>query len=237
MAGKSTKIMAGALAASTETMIAALAHEIKNPLNAMKGASQYLHNKYIDTADIKEFTGIILAEIDRLDRYLNEFLSFSRGMKLKLRTVNVENFVTGMVMTVKHSFPCEIKIEMEYGMPDVEMDPEQIRQVLVNLLSNAKDAVSGDINRLPQVKIKAGIYKKNLHVSVIDNGSGMEAGVIKQIFNPFFTTKETGIGIGLTISKTIVEKHGGRIEVSSRPGRGTEFTIIIPAKQKVRDNA
>lgn len=219
---------AGNLSDSTEMMIAALAHEIKNPLNSMKGAGQYLYNKYGDIADIKEFTGIIISEIERLDRYLNEFLSFSRGVKLRLKAVNLANLITGIVMTVKHGFPCEIAVDIKGRIPDILADAEQLRQVFVNLLSNAKDALAGKDIVSPAVKISARAAGRKVHISVSDNGSGMTGQVMKNIFIPFYSTKESGIGIGLAISKSIVEKHGGKIKVRSSPGKGSEFTLILP---------
>jgi signal transduction histidine kinase len=215
---------------STEMMIAALAHEIKNPLNSMKGAGQYLYNKYGNIADIKEFTGIIISEIERLDRYLNEFLSFSRGIKLRLKTTNIATLITGIVMTVKHSFPCEISVTANGHVPDISVDAEQLRQVLVNLLSNAKDALFEGNSVRPRVDITARADNRNVYISVIDNGAGMTGQVMKNIFVPFYTTKDSGIGIGLAISKTIIEKHGGKIKVRSTPGKGSEFILVLPVK-------
>ena len=217
----------------TERMVAALAHEIKNPLNSMKGASQYLHDLYRDKKDIFEFTGIIIDEINRLERYLNEFISFSRGMNLKLKLTNLENFVTGIVMIVKHSFPTDIRISVKkQNIPDIFIDPEQLRQVMVNFFSNAKDALEG-VER-PEAEVIINSDLKNAYITVRDNGRGISKKDFKHIFVPFFTTKESGLGIGLSISKTIVTKHGGRISVKSAEGRGTDFTISIPIEKRRR---
>ncbi|MCE5301166.1 MAG: HAMP domain-containing histidine kinase [Spirochaetia bacterium] len=215
----------------TERMVAALAHEIKNPLNSMKGASQYLHDAYRNNTEIAEFTGIIIDEINRLERYLNEFLSFSRGTTLRLKMTDLQSFVTGTVMTVKHSYPVEIKITVKKAsLPEVEIDAEQMKQVMVNFLSNAKDSLKG--NPAPHTEIILDSDDRNAVISVKDNGKGIAPEVLRHIFEPFYTTKESGLGIGLSISRSIVQHHGGNITVESKPGKGTQFNIIIPLKRK-----
>lgn len=215
---------------SIQTMIAGLAHEIRNPLNSIKGASEYLNKKYNNLADVKEFTDIIIKEIERLDKYLNEFLSFSRGVKLKLQRINIENFLSGIIMTIKHSIPIELNISIEKKLPDINIDPEQMRQVIVNLLSNAKDAVKETHN--PQIKLKAWKDKKKIYIAVIDNGVGIKKEDLNSIFIPFWTTKENGLGLGLAICKSIVEKHNGRIKAKSSLDKGSEFIISFPLNKR-----
>lgn len=211
----------------TERMVAALAHEIRTPLNSMKGASQYLYDTYRETPEIREFTGIIIDEINRLESYLNEFLSFSRGTKLKLRLTDFESYLNGIIMIVKHSFPTDIRIvRKKDSFPAVMIDQEQLRQVLVNLFSNAKDALEGAATPVCEVILDS--CKKHLIVTIKDNGCGIPARELKDIFVPFFTTKDTGLGIGLSISKSIIARHGGRISVKSKLGEGAAFTMEIP---------
>ncbi|MBP7792440.1 MAG: HAMP domain-containing histidine kinase [Candidatus Goldbacteria bacterium] len=208
---------------SIQTMIAGLAHEIKNPLNSIKGASEFLNKKYCNLEEVKEFTDIIIKEIERLDKYLNEFMSFSRGVKLKLQRVNVENFLSGIIMTIKHSIPAELRISINKNLPDINIDPEQIRQVIVNLLSNAKEAVKNTEN--PRIEIKAWKDSKKIYIAIIDNGMGIKKEELNSIFLPFWTNREDGIGLGLTICKSIVEKHNGKIKVKSSLNNGSKFII------------
>ena len=211
------------------TMVAALAHEIKNPLNSIKGASQYIFNKYQEKKDIKEFMGLIIDEIDRLDRYLNEFLSFSRGTELRLKKSNILNYLTGVVMVSKHSFPCEIRIiPKKNNIPLVYIDHEQLMQVMLNLMSNAKDAIKDLKN--PKTEIIVDYDSRYVYLTVKDNGAGISKANQKKVFMAFYSTKETGIGIGLTICKTIVKKHKGTIKVKSAPGKGAAFTVSISRK-------
>jgi len=217
--------------ANTELMLAALAHEIKNPLNSIKGAGQYLNDRFGGNPEIKEFVSLIITEIDRLDAYLNEFLNFSRGTKLNLKPVNPAAFINGVIMLVKHGFKCEIETDFtgrEHSLPDAMIDPEQMRQVIVNLLTNARDAAGDDA----RIKISCGKKGKNIFFSVSDNGKGISKALMKHIFTPFYTTKEKGMGIGLSICRAIVAKHGGKIRVKSEPGFGTAFTVLVPAGTK-----
>jgi signal transduction histidine kinase len=218
----------------TESMVASLAHEIKNPLNSMKGATEYLHENYKNKKEIREFTGIILDEINRLDRYLNEFMSFSRGIKLRLKKSDIKSLVEGILMLAKHSLHAPVKIKaLKDNIPEIYIDPEQIRQVIVNLLTNSNDAVADSKN--PEIEILLDYDAHHVYISVQDNGTGMEQEEISKIFTPFFTTKKTGMGIGLNVSRSIITKHGGEISVKSEKGKGSSFTIILPAGKKDTD--
>ncbi|MBN2753266.1 MAG: HAMP domain-containing histidine kinase [Candidatus Goldbacteria bacterium] len=216
---------------SKETMIAAVAHEIKNPLNSIKGANQYLHDKYKSTQDIYEFTGIVVEEINRLERYLNEFLSFSRGVKPHMKKHDIQSFATGILMITKHNFPYGIKIISEKPkLPGVYMDAEQMKQVMVNLLNNAKDATKGKSS--PRVEIRLSGDDNYIYIKVADNGCGISKKDLSRISTPFFTTKKEGMGIGLAISRSIVKKHGGDLSIESKLNKGSVFTISIPVEKR-----
>ena len=179
--------------------------------------------------DSKEFMKIIIDEIDRLDRYLNEFLSFSRGTELKLKKTNILNYLAGVVMVSKHSFPCEIKIVPKKStMPTIYIDHEQLMQVIINLFSNSKDAIENTKN--PKIEIIVDYDNHYLYITIKDNGIGITKTNQQRIFMPFYTGKETGIGIGLTICKTIIKKHKGAIKVKSAPNMGASFTISVSRK-------
>lgn len=219
-----------AAGSSIETMIAALAHEIKNPLNSMKGASQFLKDKYSSDPEISEFSALILDEIDRLERCLNEFLSFSRGTKMTLKPINLYNYLNGIIMTFKHNMPCEIKYTVKRrDIPDIMMDPEQFWQVLSNIFSNAKEAMAGMLT--PSLEMILDSDDKHALITVKDNGPGISRKDLQNIFMPFYSRKENGLGIGLAISRTIVKRHGGEIKVRSSLKKGAAFVIILPLKR------
>ncbi len=210
-----------------ESMIAALAHEIKNPLNSIKGANKFLHDKYKSNREIREFTGLIENEILRLERYLNEFMNFSRGIKLKLKPVDIESYLKGIAMMAKYGFEGEIKIiKKKEKFPSVMLDPELFRQVIDNLILNAKDALNKKDNS--EIKIIINYDKKYFLIEIYDNGCGIPKKNFKKIFLPFYTTKANGLGIGLSICNAIIKKHGGYIKVASIVNRWTKFIIKIP---------
>ena len=151
-----------------EAMVAAVAHEIKNPLNAIKGANRYLNVKYADNEDIKEFTQIVIDEINRLEKHLNEFMSFSRGVKLRLKNEDIYSLVTGVIMLVKHNFDEPITLTVKNGgIPPVYADSEQMKQVLVNLFNNAKEACEGLEKALIEVIISSD--ESRVTVEIKDN--------------------------------------------------------------------
>jgi signal transduction histidine kinase len=210
-----------------ENMIAALSHEIRNPLNTIKGANKYLNEKFKDIKEINEFTEIINNEILRIERYLNEFISFSRGIKLKLKTVDPVQYIKGIVLLAKYSFNGKIYIiEKKQKLPDITIDVELMRQVLDNLILNAKEAVNEIKN--PEIKIILNCDNKFFYIEVVDNGIGISKENLKKVFYPFFTTKPNGLGIGLSICKAIISRHGGNIYLKSNKRAGTTFTIKIP---------
>lgn len=232
LSDKTSKKGTQALVEYTEKMVAALAHEIRNPLNSMKGAAGYLNDKYASIAEVKEFSGIIISEIARVDNYLNEFLSFSRGVKLKPTPVNLKNYITGIIMTVKHRLPYEIGTNLEKADFEVFMDAEQMRQVLVNLISNSSQAVGAASPKEPRITITASAGRGKARISVADNGTGIKRRVLKNIFVPFFTTRQDGMGIGLSVCRAVVQRHGGRILVKTKVGKGSVFTVEIPAGKR-----
>lgn len=216
-----------------ETMIAALAHEIKNPLNSIKGANKFLHDKYKSIKEVYEFTGLIENEILRLERYLNEFMSFSRGIKLKLRPVDIENYLKGIIIMAKPGFNGKILInKRKEKFPLIMLDPELFRQVMDNLILNAKEATDNKENS--EIKITIDYNKEYFILEIFDNGCGIPKENIKNIFLPFYTTKANGLGIGLSICNAIIKKHKGQIKVKSSARKWTKFIIKIP--RKFRDN-
>jgi signal transduction histidine kinase len=124
----------------------------------------------------------------------------------------------------------DLRTETAGGLPEVQVDPAKLRQVLVNLVQNAAEAMAESGG---QVVVRATHFplERAVVVAVEDDGPGIPAENLQSLFEPFFTTKFTGTGLGLSISKSLVEQHGGRIEVSSEPGRGTTFLIFLPEKE------
>ncbi|HKY36130.1 MAG TPA: ATP-binding protein [Polyangiaceae bacterium] len=222
-------------------MAAGLAHEVKNPLGAIKGAAQLLSDPrdHSRLAGVDaEFVGIILEEVERLDRVVGSVLDYARPSKGELGAVDLNAVVrrTVTVLASDRAEECEIVTELSEGLPPVRADAEQLRQVLINLVRNAVQAMGGrgtvrvrtSMQAEPSGAIGSAPAGEWAEVSVRDGGPGIAPAVLKNLFVPFFTTKDRGTGLGLAISQRMVEEMGGRIEVMSHLGDGATFTVLLP---------
>jgi signal transduction histidine kinase len=220
-------------------MAAGLAHEVKNPLGAIKGAAQLLGDtgSRLDASE-REFVGIILEEVERLDRVVGSVLDYARPTKGDPGAVNVSAVVrrTLTVLASERGKDFEIdSAELPDGLPLVRADAEQLRQVLINLIRNAEQAMGGTGKVRVSVRARERVGAASpsdpaewVEINVRDQGPGIAPQVLEKLFLPFFTTKPTGTGLGLAVSQRVVEEMGGRIEVTSHPGAGSTFTVVLP---------
>jgi two-component system sensor histidine kinase HydH len=228
--------------ASLGQMAAGLAHEIRNPLGSIKGAAQVLQPIVQETNDasIKEFLNIIVEEVDRLNKIVSQFLDYARPYRGDPKPLDINDAVRKTLALMEKEgghTGIEISTALFEGLPQVRADAEQLRQVFLNLSINAiqampqggKLAVSSSLRR----STLRGATAAFLEVRFRDTGVGITAGDLKNLFIPFFTTKDKGTGLGLPISQRIVENHGGRIEVRSKPGAGSTFTVLLPIEADV----
>ncbi len=230
-------------------MAAGLAHEIRNPLGAIKGAAQLLaepspEGKEMDPG-AHEFIGIILEEVERLDRVVGSVLDLARTNQGSVVATDVNALLrrTLQVLSAERSSrDLTVDVELEPTLPRVVMDPEQLRQVVMNLYRNAAQAMSGRGKITIKTRVRPGsgsalpgMGAQNepfVEIIVADTGPGISQKVLKNLFLPFFTTKEKGTGLGLAISQGIAQAAGGRIDVQSYEGKGTTFAVILPAASK-----
>ncbi len=217
-------------------MAAGLAHEVKNPLGAIKGAAQLL-NEPADGTPVDptagEFLSIILEEVERLDRVVGSVLDYARPSKGNPGETDVNSVVrrTLQVLSSDRDEDCSFETDLVADLPMVRADAEQLRQVLINLMRNAVQAMNGSGRVLVSTRARSArtALPEWVEVSVRDDGPGIAPQVLKSLFVPFFTTKDRGTGLGLAISQRVVEEMGGRIEVASQPGAGSTFTVVLPA--------
>ncbi|MCP4578075.1 MAG: HAMP domain-containing protein [Deltaproteobacteria bacterium] len=210
---------------------AGVAHEIRNPLNAMKGAMVHLGQKWGHEPLIRQYAELVAEEIDRLDRVVSEFLYFSKQAPPKPDAVEINRIILGtedLLAGEAAKKGVRFKNRLALSLPLVLLDTHQMEQVFLNLFINAMDSLpeGGEIEVGTLVMDMDGAEK--LLVVVKDNGKGVGDENLPYVFDPFFTTKEDGTGLGLPLSLGIVEAHGGTIEMDSRSGRGTQVTIIFP---------
>ena len=218
-------------------LAAAIAHEIRNPLNYINLTLDHLRSSFAPADSNKRTTFVRLTdqlktEVARINRHITDFLKYSRPSKLELQTVDIRAEAEDALRLVEgRAEECGIKtnIIQEGALPPVLADPESLRSVFTNLVINAVEAIDGAGGR---VSIKLSNPEANsVKVEITDSGCGIAADDISKVFEPYFSTKETGTGLGLAIVKKAVDDHGGTISVASKEGSGTTFTIILPAKE------
>ncbi len=215
--------------AATGELAATLAHEIKNPLNAIGGAATYIE-KNVKGSHTREFVAVIASEVSRINKLTTTLLSFARPVTPELESTDLNRVVEESLALLKEeSSDQQVSLRAELAREPllVDCDRNQIKQVLLNLILNAFDSVKADgVVQVTTRRTGEGVY-----LVVRDNGCGIPADILAEIFNPFFTTKTRGTGLGLAISKKIVQEHGGDLTVSSTPGEGSVFTLVFQRKE------
>jgi signal transduction histidine kinase len=214
-------------------MVAAVSHEIKNPLGIVRSTAEILSSRIGKVAPGHEgLANIIMEETIRLDAIVREFLDFARPRELKREPVSLNEVVERVLRFMEPEFKQKsvfLRRQLDPNLPETLMDGEQVYQVVFNLVFNAIQAMpyGGDLvvsSRLDDEQHQVGL-------EITDTGVGIEQEKLEQLFAPFYTDKSRGTGLGLSIARSIVEKHGGRITVISAPGEGSTFTVTLPAGQ------
>ncbi|HET7748745.1 MAG TPA: ATP-binding protein [Terriglobales bacterium] len=214
---------------------AGLAHEIRNPLGVIKGSAEMLNQKLQGTAPLaQELAGYIYSEVNRLNALVARFLDFARPSRLQLQPVSPAALVNRALDAVQAQFPgAKIAVERRYAddLPQIQADEQLCEQVFVNLICNAYEAMNGSGGKL-RVSIAPASAENvpGVAVEIQDSGPGVPAELREQIFNPFFTSKENGVGLGLSIVAKIVDDHRGAIRLKSPAGEGACFHVFLPAK-------
>jgi len=209
------------------TLAAGMAHEIKNPLTSIKTFTEYIDKKKDDPEFMKKYKQIVSGEVDRIDRTVKQLLEFSKPSDLRLKNTDINLLLEETLSLLSNDFlKRNIRIVRRYApLPAISVDPTQMKQVFLNLLLNAIDSMtnSGDLT------VKTGIKKRDrISIEIKDTGMGIDKEDLKHIFDPFFSKKNGGTGLGLSVVHGIIEKHGGKIEVESHCGEGTSFSVVLP---------
>jgi signal transduction histidine kinase len=209
---------------------ASLAHEIRNPLVTIGGFARRLRNKLGDDDSAGKYAGIIASEVKRLEEFLEEVLLFGKDRQPNLQPVAVNELLSSVTQLLSDSFAeSDISLvrDLAVDLPAVPADSNQMRQVLINLFTNAMEAMpgGGDIfvtSRFQKQPNQAVV------LTVTDTGGGVEPEVLGNIFNPFYTTKSGGHGLGLALTQRIVTAHSGSLSVRNLPGQGLSFQVTLP---------
>jgi signal transduction histidine kinase len=227
--------------ATLGTLAAGIAHEIRNPLTSLK-ARLYTLEKHLQAVPAaRKDTDIISAEITRLEHIVQDVLSFARPSDPKLETIAADTIireVQGLMSPDLESRGLHLMVESSPELL-IRADSGHLKQVLVNLVRNAAEAIDGKgtvtLRTRPARAPFGGRETAAVILEVADDGKGIPPEIEKRLFDPFFSTKETGTGLGLPIAARIVEKHGGMLQYQTRPGHGTTFGIVL--RREIKDTA
>jgi signal transduction histidine kinase len=225
--------LVGKLAAGTS-------HSIRNPLTSVKMRLFSLSRSLDLDSNQKEDFDVISKEISHIDTIVQNFLEFSRPPRLKLQSVSPSDVVDQAIQLLQHrleSYEVFIKIKRKEPLPMVQLDPEQLKEVLINIIINACEAMGkgGSIVISEETVIKQQKLRSAV-IQISDNGPGIPDAIQSKIMEPFFTTKEEGTGLGLSIAAGIVQEHGGRLDIKSKEGNGTTFILTLPAEESDREH-
>lgn len=208
-------------------LVSGVAHEIRNPLGIIRATVQVMEKEFSEMEELKEYIRVVKEQSDRENKVIQELLDYARPSKTKLQITNMNEVIESTLTFTKYYVQdkhIEIEVDCSNNLPPILIDEQKIKQVFINLIINACDAMS----KGGRLNIETFTEQQYSCIRFADNGIGMDEAQIKNIFNPYYTTKARGTGLGLTISNGIIEMHGGYIDVKSVKGEGSEFTVHLP---------
>jgi len=218
-----------------EQLSASIAHEIRNPITAAKSLVQQM-GEDPSSEDSVSYANVALEELDRVERSISHLLRFARDEEIRMSEVRLQDVIASATETFRDRVGRNgIRIDQEIDTEGLMRgDPEKLRRVIINLIGNALDALEEAKTADSRVVVSAGenLAGTEVWLRVQDNGPGMEPAMLDRIFNPFFTSKSSGTGLGLALSKKVIDAHGGSIEATSKLGEGTEFLLTFPKQLK-----
>jgi two-component system sensor histidine kinase HydH len=211
-------------------LAAGVAHEIRNPLSSIKGIASYYKDKFEDGSEDKEMAGVMIEEVDRLSRVISELLEFARPTKLNLKPSNLNELLKHSARLIEQEATAKnVQVQMDLNPDSVraDVDPDRLTQCFLNLYLNALQVMENG----GQLTIRSSTRgDDSVVIDIKDNGAGISPDDLGKIFDPYYTTKPKGTGLGLPIVHKIIEAHQGQVKVRSTVGQGTVFSIILPLK-------
>jgi signal transduction histidine kinase len=215
--------------ASVGQLLAALAHDLRNPLGVIRSSAQIILDRNRPEPVKEEVARYVIDEVDRLTHRINDFLRYARQKPPEPHPISADVPLRDALHQWKAQGGQErilTDLRLTPDLPLISVDPHQVKEALVNLLMNASEAMpDGGTLTVSTRRAASG----SVELIVADTGIGMSEANLRRIFEPFFTTKEFGTGLGLTNVKRLVEDNGGTLQVASKEGAGTEFVLYFPA--------
>ncbi len=211
-------------------MAAGVAHELRNPLSSIKGLAILLRSRFQEKSSDQQTADILVQEVERLNRSIGELLDYARPQKLAKEDVHPEMVVNKTVSLIRmdaESVGVRVEIQMEDDLPVVQADQDKLNQVFLNLLLNSIQAMENG----GRLDIRVAVQNGNVIFTVKDTGCGVSKEDLPRIFDPYFTTKPQGTGLGLAMSMKIIEEHGGTMTFQSEPDVGTTVVVSLPCRE------
>lgn len=216
--------------ASLGEMATGLAHELRNPLATIRGALAVLADPGAEARE--EFHEVVLQEIERVDRVVGTFLDYARPYARRAPVRELEELVRACVRSVAHQHrgePIDVRVDVQSDLPPACADADQLERVVMNVLHNAYEALEGNGSiRVSVYSVARARGGTELEIAVRDDGPGMDERTLERAFVPFFTTKETGVGLGLALCEKLMRSQDGKISLQSKPGEGTTVRLRLP---------
>jgi two-component system nitrogen regulation sensor histidine kinase GlnL len=235
-------------------LVAGLAHEVKNPLGGIRGAAQLLAKRFSEHEEVREYTSVMIREIDRLSRLVEQLLTLGSPPAPEPVPLNVHKViheVLALMATELADKKITVRLEVDPSLPDIHGDEAQLTHVVLNLVKNALEAMPDDgaltittrmetdfhilrraappsVDGAPAAADAGGVPGQFLRIEVADTGPGFPTAEVHRVFEPFFTTKPHGSGLGLAICERIVAAHGGVIRAENRSAGGARVTVNLP---------
>jgi two-component system sensor histidine kinase HydH len=218
--------------ASLGRLAAGVAHEVRNPLSSLKGFAQFFRSKFRPGSEEERYSEIMIEEVERLDRVVQELLDFARPVTPDRKPVDPNTLIDEALSLVSEDAQFKrVEIVRKPGsdLPRVMVDPLQMRQAVLNVLLNSLEAMADG----GTLTIETGVSRgedglTEVRIDLTDTGVGMTPEELAKLFEPFYTTKPKGTGLGLTVVSRVLEQNGGRIDVTSTEGEGTTFSLLLP---------
>jgi two-component system sensor histidine kinase HydH len=214
--------------ASLGSLAAGVAHEIRNPLSSLKGFATYFRERFRENPADRETAEVMIREVDRLNRVISQLLEFARPLTMTIVPTSLQSLIRhtlNMVESQAREKGIAIETDLSPEVGEIPIDADRMSQVLMNLALNAIAATETG----GTLRVSLGRHDdRSIRISIADTGAGIRKEDLTRVFDPYFTTKPTGTGLGLPIVQKIVEAHGGEILLASEPGEGTTATVILP---------
>lgn len=228
------RLIQGEKLAALGEMAASIAHELRNPLVPIGGFAQRIHRTAAADSKEQEYSSIIVREVRRMEKLLTEILAFSRKQLLCFSPCRLEDLAERALVLQKDALEAaKVHLDRVYapGLPDIQGDEQKLLQVALNLVDNARQVMAGGGTLTLRTSLASLRGEPAVTLQIEDTGGGIPEEALRDVFAPFYTTKERGTGLGLSISQRIVEQHGGNIEVRNT-GQGVIFTLCLPVSLK-----